>query len=148
MIELIDSVLPLLTKCRPNDEDLDIDEKRVNLHEQFQAEIQAEMVNHEDYQKVSKSKEAAQRVEEEDDDLNDEIFEHDFQELCADEAGLYQQQKEEDRDRMLRQFEEQKHFFEEFANKLEIYDPLDRTITDFEEMSIKREETSHSASWR
>ena len=40
----------------------------------------------------------------------------------------------------MQQFEEQKQFFEEFAHKLEIYDPLDRTITDFEEMSIKREE--------
>ena len=28
-----DSVLPLLTKCRPNDEELDIDEKRINLQE-------------------------------------------------------------------------------------------------------------------
>ena len=40
----------------------------------------------------------------------------------------------------MQQYEEQKQFFEEFANKLEIYDPLDRTITDFEEMSIKRDE--------
>lgn len=45
LIEMIDSVLPLLTKCKPNDEDLDIDERRINLQEQFKAEILAEMNN-------------------------------------------------------------------------------------------------------
>ena len=58
-----DSVLPLLTKCRPNDEDLDIDEKRINLQEQFNAEIEAEMVNkHQEYKKQEKQKRAAKRV--------------------------------------------------------------------------------------
>lgn len=52
------------------------------------------MVNHEDYQKLKKKKEEDQKqiedVDEDEDDLNDEIFEQDFQELSEEEVELFQ----------------------------------------------------------
>ena len=41
---LSQSILPLLTKCKPTDHDLDLDEKRATLSQQFTEEIDAEML--------------------------------------------------------------------------------------------------------
>lgn len=98
------------------------------------------MANHQENIKREKIQaQQTQKVEDED----FEISENDFQEmnlLTNEEVEMFQKQKEENEANFMQQFEEQKQFFEDFAHKLEIYDPLDRTITDFEEMSIKREE--------
>lgn len=92
--EFAHCMLPILTKCRPNDENLDIDEKRSNLLQQFKEEIQAEMTDFEEYKKTEILEEEKfqqnfvqndnQNEPDEENVLNEEINELDFEELEID----------------------------------------------------------------
>ena len=91
---MMDSIQPVLTKCKPNDPELDIDVIRATLREQFEQEINSK--------KIQEGK-ANQSYDDEIEDIKDSQI---------NSANVYYNLLNE--------------FHKSFAQKIEIFDPLER----------------------
>ena len=96
---MIDSIMPILTKVDPNDENIDIDIIRHVFGQQLSEEVRA--------QKAEKGL------------LQDQVLEPD------EEDG---EEKDADSQRKKEKIVQLEEFYKQFAHKLVIYDPLERRI--------------------